>query len=180
MTSSNGNIFRVTGHLCGEFIVHRWIPLTKDSDTEFWCFRWSAPEQTFSKPSRRRWFETHRAHYDVTVIRLCLMPLPFRQLQTYSEGFVNKMMRFHLNCDKEKRDAIVVRVHGGALADFTNREREILCMQVSEYFSLMMTSSNGNIFRVTGHLCGHRSPVNSPHTKASDTGFWCFLLSAPE
>ena len=35
----------------------------------------------------------------------------------------------------------------------------------------MMTSSNGNIFRVTGHLCGeftgprliHRSPVNSPH-----------------
>ena len=29
----------------------------------------------------------------------------------------------------------------------------------------MMTSSNGNIFRVTGHLCGefHRSPVNFPH-----------------
>ena len=27
---------------------------------------------------------------------------------------------------------------------------------------LMMTSSNGNIFRVTGHLCGE-SPVNSPH-----------------
>ena len=31
----------------------------------------------------------------------------------------------------------------------------------------MMTSSNGNIFCVTGHLCGeftgHRSPVNSPH-----------------
>ena len=29
----------------------------------------------------------------------------------------------------------------------------------------MMTSSNGNIFRITGHLCRgiHRSPVNSPH-----------------
>ena len=29
----------------------------------------------------------------------------------------------------------------------------------------MMTSSNGNIFRVTDHLCGgiHRSPGNSPH-----------------
>ena len=27
---------------------------------------------------------------------------------------------------------------------------------------IMMTSSNGNIFRVTGHLCG-RFPVNSPH-----------------
>ena len=31
----------------------------------------------------------------------------------------------------------------------------------------MMTSSNGNIFRVTGHLCGeiHRWPVNSPHKR---------------
>ena len=27
MTSSNGNIFRVTGHLCGEFIGPRWIPV---------------------------------------------------------------------------------------------------------------------------------------------------------
>ena len=29
MTSSNGNIFCVTGPLCGEFTGHRWIPLTK-------------------------------------------------------------------------------------------------------------------------------------------------------
>ena len=27
-TSSNGNIFRVTGPLCGEFTGHRWIPRT--------------------------------------------------------------------------------------------------------------------------------------------------------
>ena len=26
MTLSNGNIFRFTGHLCGEFTGHRWIP----------------------------------------------------------------------------------------------------------------------------------------------------------
>ena len=38
MTSSNGNIFRVTGPLCREFTGHRWIPLTKASDTELWCF----------------------------------------------------------------------------------------------------------------------------------------------
>ena len=48
--------FRVTGPLCGGFVGHRWIPLTKASDAELWCF-WSAPEQT-SKQSRRRWFET--------------------------------------------------------------------------------------------------------------------------
>ena len=34
MTSSNGNIFRVAGHLCG----HRWIPLKKASDAEFDVF----------------------------------------------------------------------------------------------------------------------------------------------
>ena len=46
MTSSNGNIFRVTGPLYGEFTVHRWIPITKASDAEFWSFLWSVPEQT--------------------------------------------------------------------------------------------------------------------------------------
>ena len=45
MTSSNGNIFRVNGPLCGEFTGHRWIPLTKASDAELWCFLWYAPEQ---------------------------------------------------------------------------------------------------------------------------------------
>ena len=44
MTSSNGSIFRVTGHLCGEFTGHRWIPLTKASGVGLWCFLWSAPE----------------------------------------------------------------------------------------------------------------------------------------
>ena len=44
MTSSNGNIFRVTGPLCGEFTGHRWIPRIKASDVELWCFLWFAPE----------------------------------------------------------------------------------------------------------------------------------------
>ena len=44
MTSSNGNIFRVTGHLCGEFTGPRWIPLTKPNDADLWCLRWSASE----------------------------------------------------------------------------------------------------------------------------------------
>ena len=46
---------------------------------------------------------------------------------------------------------------------------------------IMMTSSNGNIFRDTGPLCeeftGHRW---IPRTEASDAELWCFLWSAPE
>ena len=38
MKSSNGNIFCVAGHLCGEFTGNRWIPHTKASDAELWCF----------------------------------------------------------------------------------------------------------------------------------------------
>ena len=38
MMSSNGNIFRVTGHLCGELTGPRWIPHTKASDAELWYF----------------------------------------------------------------------------------------------------------------------------------------------
>ena len=44
MTLSNGNIFRVTGHLCGEFTGPRWIPRTEAGDAELWCFLWSASE----------------------------------------------------------------------------------------------------------------------------------------
>ena len=44
MTSSNGNIFRVTSPLCGEFTGHRWIPCTKASNAELWFFLWSALE----------------------------------------------------------------------------------------------------------------------------------------
>ena len=80
MTSSNGNIFRVTGPLCGEFTGDLWIPLTKASDAELWCFLSSAPEQRLRKQWRRRWFETHRAHYDITVMLLVFMLRKARHL----------------------------------------------------------------------------------------------------
>ena len=37
-------IFRVTGHLCGEFTGHWWIPRTKTSGVELWYFLLFAPE----------------------------------------------------------------------------------------------------------------------------------------
>ena len=68
MTSSNGNIFRVTGPLWGEFTGDRWIPLTNASDAELWYFLWYVPEQTVDNRDtddlRCRW-----AHYDITVMQ---------------------------------------------------------------------------------------------------------------
>ena len=48
------DLFRVTGPLCGEFTGHRWIPLTKASDTDLWflfdlCLK-KTIEQTIETP----------------------------------------------------------------------------------------------------------------------------------
>ena len=70
MTSSNGNISRVTGHLCGEFTGHRWIPRTKASDAELWFFSlicsWI---NGWVNDGEAGDFRRHRAHYDVTVMK---------------------------------------------------------------------------------------------------------------
>ena len=69
MTSSNGNIFRVTGPLCGEVTRDLWIPRTKASDAELGCFILSAPwingwVNNGDAGDLRR----HHAHYYVIVM----------------------------------------------------------------------------------------------------------------
>ena len=68
MTSSNGNMFRVTGLLCGEFTGHRWIPHIKASDAELWCFFLSAWINSWVNNSEAGDLRRHSAHYDVTVM----------------------------------------------------------------------------------------------------------------
>ena len=58
MTSSNGSIFSVTGHLCGEFTGHRKIPRTKSSDAELWWFFYLHRNKRLSKQWWGWWFET--------------------------------------------------------------------------------------------------------------------------
>ena len=59
MTSLNGNIFRVTGYLCGEFTGHRWIPSTQRPVTRgFDDFFDLLLHKRLSKQSRGWWFET--------------------------------------------------------------------------------------------------------------------------
>ena len=54
MTPWHGNMFRVTGPLCGEFTGHWWIPLTKASDAEFDVFFDLRLTKRLSKQSRLR------------------------------------------------------------------------------------------------------------------------------
>ena len=69
MTSSNGNIFRVTGHLCGEFTGPRWIPRTKASDAELWCLLLMCVWINGWVNNREAGdLRRYRAHYDVIVM----------------------------------------------------------------------------------------------------------------
>ena len=52
MTSTNGNIFHVTGPLCGEFKGD-----TKANDVELWYFLYLRLNKRSNKQSGRRWFE---------------------------------------------------------------------------------------------------------------------------
>ena len=86
MASSNGNIFRVTCHLCGEFSGHRWIPHTKASDAALWYFlnlnkqlskqSWGWSFETPSRPLWRHCNEvTHTKCYDCACQKVnCCLP----------------------------------------------------------------------------------------------------------
>ena len=68
MTSSNGNIFRVTGYLCGEFTGPRWIPTQRPVTRSFDGYFDLRPNKRLSKQSWGWWFETLSPHYDVIVM----------------------------------------------------------------------------------------------------------------
>ena len=93
MTSSNENMFRITGLLCGEFTGHRWILLTKASEAGLWCFLWSfATGAIVSKlnGSEKIWVNSidnlattttaHRGHISWGVLNFQVIhPLQWRQ-----------------------------------------------------------------------------------------------------
>ena len=58
VTSPNGNIFRVTGHLCGEFTGPRWIPTQRPVTRSFDVYFDLRPNKRLSKQSWGWWFET--------------------------------------------------------------------------------------------------------------------------
>ena len=94
MTSSNGNIFRVTGTLCGEFTGPRWIPPHKGQ----WrgalmfsliCARINGGANNREAGDLRR----HRTHYDVIVMNMWISRISrnfhFKYLDQFERCFDN-------------------------------------------------------------------------------------------
>ena len=68
MTSSNGNILRVTGPLCGWFTGHRWNPPTKSVTRSFEVFFDMRPNKRWVNHRSVGHLRRYRSHYDVTVM----------------------------------------------------------------------------------------------------------------
>ena len=73
MTSSNGNIFRVTGHFCGEFTGPGEFLAQKPVTRSFAVFSDLSLNKRLSKQSRGWWFETQsrplwRHYYVLTIL----------------------------------------------------------------------------------------------------------------
>ena len=84
MTSSNGNIFRVTGHLCGKFTGPRWIPAQRPVTRSFDIFFDLRLNKRLSKQPWGWWFETpawslwrHRNGYTRSLKYTLMKLLPY-------------------------------------------------------------------------------------------------------
>ena len=154
MTSSNGNIFRVTGHLCGEFTGHRWIPSQRPVTRSFDVFFDLRPNKRLSKHSRGRWFES-----------------PSRSLWCHCNA-QPVVVQVYTKQIPAIRDQTVPRWRCRSI---------VVGLFCHWWLQDMVTSSNWNIFRVTCPMCGEfTGHLWIPSTKASDAELWCFLWSAPE
>ena len=117
------NVFRVTGPLCGVNIGHRWIPLTKSSDTELWFFFIWAWINGWVNNREAGDSRRHRAHYDVTVMWLRISRCRARKLfATIANSFpelqimdgVGKFV-FMLCCSNPQFRAIFKKTHSHLL-----------------------------------------------------------------
>ena len=69
MTSSNGNIFRVTGHLCGEFTGPGEFPTQRPVTRSFDVFFDLRLNKRLSKQPWACDLRRYRGHYDVSVMK---------------------------------------------------------------------------------------------------------------
>ena len=173
MTSSNGNIFRVTGHLCGVFTDHRWIPRKKVSDAELWCFLWSAP-------LRPLW-----RHCNATIIE-SLSIQGHRQDATFVQPFADDFMdlwiltffksRFTCSTDAVFQKLIVDVKNNrnvGANKVLGKEQREILR---NKYFDKWAknTKSVNRLYQFITHLWDtvYMTKYNTPEQYPKSGTFW--------
>ena len=155
MTSSNGNIFRVTGSLCEEFTGDRRIPSQRPVTQSFDVLFDLRLNKRLNKQSWSWWFVTPSG----SLWRHCNVLIKISRRIQWEEN-VNWIQNHNLEFD------LGLQTYRVGLTPFTDWVGYII----------MMTSSNGNIFRATGPLCGEFTgpgefPTQRPVTRRFDVFF---------
>ena len=164
MTSSIGNIFRVTGpFMGGNSPVTSEFPSQGASYACFDVFFDVSWNKRLHKQMTAGDFRRHDGHCDVIVMMSPWQRMTYRHLQ--------------LNLRRKRLVCI----------DLCCRQNTPIqymwptAYNIFRFHRYMMTSSNGNTFPVTGHWCGEFTGLRwIPRTKASDAELWYFLWSASE
>ena len=145
MTSSNGSIFRVTGHLCGELTGLRWIPRTMASDADgafmfslicVWINGWVNNRQ--AGDLGRYW-----AHYDVTVMSWLWV---FDWQLYWKKYFLFRVtpMNQYVNVHSIWAFPMVIKIHVGLKRSWENKRGWITQFAV-EHNRWHWTESKSNI-----------------------------------
>ena len=155
MTSSNGNIFRVTGPLGGEFTGDRWIPRTNASGAELWYILWSAPWISVWVNNREAGdLKRHRSHYDVIVM-----------------GMKHPAKHCDLECASYTKMSMAKRSIGGGSIQkkhiFAESETNSLCVLINLRAKLVTNGDNQYHCRIQPKNFDHYMTFKSVHFKES-------------
>ena len=139
MTSSNGNIFRVTGPLCGEFtgpgefLTQR--PVTRSFDVFFDLRLNKGWVNNREAGDLRR----HCGHYDVNVMILSIKwywPVINRNFSVVSQNVFNvDYIKFRTTCKLQWYWA-------GLWCEFLTLEQFLICVQMNEWLTNLWGSAN--------------------------------------
>ena len=179
ITSSNGNIFRSTGLLCGEFTGDRWIPLTKANDAELWCFFFiSAWVNGWVNNREAGALMRFRAHYDVTVMNITwYLHWNFTIRRTYVIFFVKNTKQNQTTHVPEKMNS--------------HLNHHNICVSPSMLTNISLALNHRNVPQwpqIQYHQCDHKgcfwvtkydgtNPHNSHYSSIDHLWLWWYHLS---
>ena len=150
MTSSNGSIFRITGHLCGKFTGPRWIPAQRPVTRSFDVFFDLRLNKRLSKQSWGWWFET----LSCPLWRHC-------NVHSVSHTPVN-MVRYFTLIDRDPCDETKTKQRTTGMV-------VLMSMSNFQHIQLVMSITAVEItgkLRITGSLWGESSlQMDSPHKR---------------
>ena len=156
MTSTNGNDFRVTGPLWKESTSHQWILHVRrihrspvDSPHKQWSRQWSeTPWCSLWRHNNKRTSQTQWSPSLVFIYDTAISSVQDRMALKFKVTVFQSIPRSSVIFDENYSSSICNKLYHIYGPDC------VVKSSIKRMSPLMMTSSNGNIFRVTGLLWG--------------------------